>query len=260
MSGSLAAVGRKVRRRSAALMTQARAIADEVNEPYTHGWVTICEGVRYGLLGEWQRAYDCQRSAESFFDTHCPNRWGGELSTVHFWSLWSCFWLGRLGELQARWPTLMREARERGDSYQKAILGSHLLAVVRMCQERLDGVFEEMHAAVQDWTRSEFHVQHHLKLLGDTAVMIYQGDSAAACDLVHDAVPRYKRSVLWQCQLVRADVKYLMVRLLSAQAPTNIEDAHVVAERDEMGAITGKRKNAMDVSIGQSSTRSGLLR
>ena len=218
MSGNIAAAGGHARHRSARLLDRAKTLAEQVRQPYIDGWVSVCEGIRAGLLGEWDQAHRCCEQAEQLFENQCSRELGGELSVSRFWLLWSCTWLGRLAELQRRWPVLMRQAEERGDLFDQANLGSHLLAIVRLCQDRPELATHEFQETAGKWTPAGFHIQHHLRLLGEAAVLLYEGEVQTAYELVQCALPHYRRVLLWQCQLVRADVKYLMVRLLSAQA------------------------------------------
>ncbi len=240
MSGNIAAAGGNARKRSARLLDRAKTLAEQVRLPYIDGWVSVCEGIRAGLLGEWDQTHRCCEKAEQLFENQCSRELGGELSVSRFWLLWSCERLGQLAELQRRWPVLMRQAEERGDFFDQANLGSHLLATVRLCQDRPDLAANELRERARKWTPTGFHIQHHLRLLGDAAVRLYEGEADAAYELVRGALPQYRRTLLWKCQLVRVDVQYLKARLLLACSERNAHSHAMIREAEHIARALEK--------------------
>ncbi|MHB0960540.1 MAG: serine/threonine-protein kinase [Pirellulaceae bacterium] len=231
MSGNIAAAGgTRSRRRSARLIDRAKAVAAQVRQPYIDGWVSVCEGIRAALLGEWAQTHDSCGKAEQLFESQCSRELGGELAVARFWLLWSCVSLGELAELQSRWPALMRQAEERGDLFVQATCGSQLLAIVRLCQGQPGLASHELHETAQKWTPVGFHIQHHLRMLGEAMVLLYEGECEIAYELLQRTLPHYKKALLWNCQLVRADVQYLRARLLIARSQKDPSSRKLIRE------------------------------
>ncbi|MHB0960538.1 MAG: serine/threonine-protein kinase [Pirellulaceae bacterium] len=228
MSGIIATAGGHARLRSARLLDRAKELAEQVRQPHVDGWVSVCEGIRAGLLGEWDQTYGCCVNAEQAFQG--SREVGGELSVARFWLLLACFGLGRLAELLRRWPVLMRQAEERGDLFDQATLGSYLLAIVRLCQDQPERAGHELQETTKKWTPAGFHVQHHLRLLGEAAVLLFEEKCEAAYELVQRTLPQYKKARLWNCQLVRADVQYLRAGLLIARSQKDPSSRKLIRE------------------------------
>src|SRR5205085_1114298 len=119
-----------------------------------------------------------------------------ELDTAQTISMWSLTYMGELGELSRRWPVLTAEARERGDRCAVANLSTHILAALRLGEDRPDAASEELEQVMSGWSRRGFFVQHHHALLARAMIALYRGDGEGALREIAASHDAYADSLL----------------------------------------------------------------
>ena len=212
-----ASTGGSNRKTTARLLERAEDLARRVEDPYALGMVILARGVAAYLEGRWQDAHESCDRAEMIFRDHCTGvAW--EIDTANAFSLWGLSHLGEIAELCRRWPILLAQARERGDLYASMNLSSYLMSVVRLAADDPDTARAELRETMARWSRQGYHVQHNDALWAGVQIELFCGAGQSAWNLIRQAWPALRRSLLLRVQFVRTSMHFLRARAALAAA------------------------------------------
>ncbi|HEX9148955.1 MAG TPA: AAA family ATPase, partial [Thermoanaerobaculia bacterium] len=108
--------GQKTRKRVDRLLEVGRALARRVDRPHALAMIEFASGIAAYMQGRWKEGWIRGEEAERIFRERCTGvTW--ELDLTHIYSLRALFYLGRISQLSARIPVLIREALERDDLF-----------------------------------------------------------------------------------------------------------------------------------------------
>ena len=193
--------------------------------------------------GDWRRSLELAREGELAVRSHqATATW--ERDTVHFFWLYSLFYLGELRELSVLAPALLRVASARGDLYAATNLRVGLCNAAWLVGGDLDGARGQLAEATRQWTSQWFHLQHYHHLLGVGHADLYAGDAADGRRRLLDRWPALAASQILRISLVHDEAFHLRARLAvaaAAAAPRDraallreaARDARVVARAPE---------------------------
>ncbi len=191
--------------RAAKLLDTAEGLLAQVDNPHATGMVTLCRGVVDFQLGRWARCEDlCERSARTFLDRCREVGW--EVGTSYIYVLTTKALLGQLKGLARLQPTLVAEAKDRGDlnaEVQFVLAPPIHPALVAGEPDRAEA---EIRAARARWPGDDFSLLdlYYLRLLIEVALV--RGDVAALEE---------HGEGLW-AQLMKSTVKGVQVTTLFA--------------------------------------------
>ena len=230
--------GRRTSRRSLQLIETAKNLAATLENSHVRNHITICEGIRSGLLGEWESSLlHCQQAEQGFVSNEVS-----ELTTVRFWHMLALIWLGKMAELQRRCPPLVRSAQERGDLYELVNLGTYAISIVKLAQDRPREAWDDVNAVMNNWTRDGFHIQHHLEVIAKASILLYEGNHRDAGVDLRNSWPLHKRSFLWGAHLVRANLQHLRARIALGAARNDVNRRmHIREARRALRALEKER-------------------
>ena len=172
-------VGGRSHDRATFLLRTAEEIARRINHPHVRGMLLLARGMAHYLEGCWRAALTEFDNADKIFRQHCTGvSW--EIDTAHTWALWSMTYMGWFRELARRWPALLSDARDHGDLYAVTILGTYIMAVVRLSQDASEEAQVQLRQVMERWSKQGFHVQHHNAVLAQVLIHLYQGNGVAA--------------------------------------------------------------------------------
>ena len=179
-----------------------------MENPHASGLVSLARGIVAVLGGSWAEGADACRGAEEVFRSRCLDaRWVGderiwaEIDNAQVFLCLALLQAGRLDELNRLCPDLIKEAREHDDLSKVANLVNPTMTVLCLASGDPDGALLASRAAIDAWSQSGFHVQHHNALMSATRVDLYRGDAAAGMDRMrvswglYRAVPALRGSV-----------------------------------------------------------------
>ena len=110
---------------------------------------------------------------------------------------------GRIRELAARFPVLVKEANDRGDLDAATSLRACLGFYVPLSRDEPEVAHREVDEAMNRWSVRGFHLQHANALNSRTIIDLYLGEGVRALDRCHAEWPALRRSMLLRCQLLR---------------------------------------------------------
>jgi hypothetical protein len=213
----LANYGGSVHSRTARLLAEAQALARRLDQAHALGMVTLAEGITAYMEGRWQEARAACEAAAGIFRERCTGvAW--ELDTAHSFHLWALFFLGEVGEIAHRLPTLLQEARERGDLYAATNLGTFVGHLTWLADDDPEGARRDLGEVMAHWSRQGFHVQHLTGLMGQIQVDLYRGAADSAWARVTGQWPALARSLFLRVQVVRIFMWHLRARSALAAA------------------------------------------
>ena len=126
-----------------------------------------------------------------------------ERVSVRIFLVWSLAWLGRFRELRQCQAEGLRDARSRGDLYAEVSLTVGYSNIVWLIEDRPDLAESEARAAMQQWSKQGFHLEHHFSIYGMASAKLYQGDVQTAYALAEELIGRTRTSLLWRMRQVR---------------------------------------------------------
>jgi eukaryotic-like serine/threonine-protein kinase len=247
--------GGRGRQRVAPLLDQARALAHRSGHPHALGRLALSQGV---IAMQEGRFAECLRfardAAHTFRDRSHGTAW--ELTSARVFSIWAQVSLGRLRELAAELPDMVRDCRDRGDRLGLVSLTSGPIHVLGLARDDA----RQMRAACEDglsrWAQSGFHFQHLCALFTLVAADLYEGHADAAVAHLEATWPAVERSLLLRVQFFRLDLWALRGRVALAAARGDARSIHV--RRIEQ-AIAGIERERMAWASGHAlALRAGL--
>ncbi len=199
------------------------ALEQRLGAPYVSAAVPLFSGCAAVLHGQWPEALAQLDQAAAILQERCTGvSW--ELCSAHLYSLLCLGILGRLRELSERLPTVVQDARGRGDLYLETTVRTRVGHLPELRADRPDAARNEVQGAVAAWSREErrgFHMQHYFSMiaLGECALYQESGAGEGALRVVEDGWRGLRRSQLLHAQSIYGDAHTLRGNaLLSAAA------------------------------------------
>ncbi|MCB1034511.1 MAG: AAA family ATPase, partial [Acidobacteria bacterium] len=206
--GYSATAGSKARRKTRELIGQARTLARQVEEPHALGLADLTAGIAAYLQGSWASSLEQLDGAEAILRERCTGvTW--ELDTVFIFQLRALLMLGRLKEVQRRFPGLLKEVRERGDLYAETNLASRMAWVVGLAEDAPLPAEERLENAIRRWSQQGFHLQHYWHMTGRAEIALYRGEPAEAWERLEQLWPGLASSLLLRIQFTRVEAYHL---------------------------------------------------
>jgi hypothetical protein len=214
-----AARGRRGERRTAQLVGLVEQLADVVDHAHGRGLAAACIGLAALQQGRWRDAeVQLGRAVELFRTSTLGNAW--ELYTSQISQLWAHALLGELRELSRRVPTLLHDARARGNLYASAGVAVGLPSLAWLAVDDPRTALEAANRGMNRWARGTTHIQHVFYTQAVANIDLYTGNTLAAYRRVTDFWPRLARSRLMFNQLIRVVMLDLRARTALAAAAT----------------------------------------
>jgi hypothetical protein len=203
---------------SAEALELAEGLARRLGDPPDLvGLNTLMAGIGSFCEGRWADTEAYCRRAEEILRDECSGV-GWELSSARIIGLWGLWYLGRMQEMSARLPLIVREAHERGDLYAVTSCRTYFTPMVLLAGDEPDRAAEEAERALRRWSQRGFHFQHYFHLFATTQVLLYRGDSDGALRLMTDAWPALKSSLLLSVQQNKVEALHFRARVELARA------------------------------------------
>ncbi len=261
--GFLSTSGPRGRDRARALFVTARALLERNPSPFATALLYGAECINEYQGGGWRRAYELSRQAEAAVRT----QGGGagiawQLDTVHFFWLYTLFYLGRLDELATEAPALLRAATERGDIYAATNLRVGIPNVAWLVRDDAARADAELDTALRQWSAQGFHLQHYHHLVGLGQLHLYTGDGASGYARVAERWPALEASLILRIELVRREAQVVRAKLAvlaARQQPARraelLGEAAALCRKAARGAGTYARGWAILTEAGVAATR-----
>lgn len=220
--------GSPSRERTAAMLDTAAMLGDSLGNPSVSALVVLCRGVAAYFQADFHAALSHCRTAEDMARTRCVGAtW--ETHNAQIYALWAMTYLGRIGELVAALPNVIRLARERGDVFAVTSLRLGMPNLLWLALDRPEDAREQAMDAMAAWTRpttvSErddrsprsgigrgFHSQHYFAFVAQLHIDLYGGNGHAAWERARMTWPALERSLLLRLPSIRIELLHLRAR------------------------------------------------
>ena len=210
-AGLKATEGQKTRKRVDYLLVAGRALAGRVNRPHAIAMIEFASGLSAYLQGRWKEGWTRGEEAERILRERCTGvTW--ELDMTHIYSLRALYYLGRISQLSARLPVLIREALERDDLFAATSLRTRHAYMAWLAGDDPQKARTELRDAMSHWSSREFHLQHYFSLVAEAEISLFEGQGADARRHLRDQWAGLQRSLVLRSQVFRVESKYLQGR------------------------------------------------
>jgi hypothetical protein len=200
-AASTAAIGGSQQRIDSQL-GRAKALAGQLQHPYTEAWTEAVSSAVAYLQGRWSSALTLATRAEALLRDGCPGA-SWEIDSVQQIVRWSLCYLGRIDELTLVVERGLRDASDRGDLYATMSARSGFPNVVWLAKNDVARATREADDAIRSWSQKGFHLQHLFDLFARVQIDLYAGDGEAALRRVSEKWPSIERSGLLRVELNR---------------------------------------------------------
>jgi hypothetical protein len=203
--------------RAEKLVETARPLVDKIHTPYVNGLMALVRGILAFHGGRWKSGVEFHEQAGTVFREQCTGvAW--ELGQANAFLLWCMSWMGQLADMACRSALILREAKDKGDLFTAANLGSYIEPLARLAEDEPAEAQRVIHESIQQWSREEYNLQHFTALMGSTYVDLYRGDGHAAYERHLQQWPAIKKSMLLHAQICRVSLGELRARSALAVA------------------------------------------
>lgn len=235
-AGYYAISGGRERARTQKILQMAVGLAESINHPHAIGLTGLIAGMAAFLEGRWREARDLLERAEWILRERCTGvAW--ELATAHLmWSV-SLFFLGELGELSQRLPTLLKQAEGRGDLYEATELRIRISHAGLLAADEPEEARRGVREAITSWSSREFYLQHWWSLIAETEISLYLRRGVEAWDLVTEQWPALRRSMLLR-------VQYILIESLHHRAQSALAVAADSRSSDRRAFLQAAERDA----------------
>jgi serine/threonine protein kinase len=219
--------------RTAALVEMAQAIATRIDHPHALGLAAWAAGTSAYLEGRWHDGHALNDRALAIYRDRCTGvAW--EAASARAFSLWSLYYLGELAEIGRRLPSLIKQARDRGDLYDATNLRTSHTNIWWLAVDDPARAAAEAGEAIREWSPKGFHLQHYYELSTLAQCDLYEGRALAAHQRVLGRWAQMKRALLFEIVAVKVEMLFLRARTaLAAAAQRPAERAVLLASAAE---------------------------
>jgi eukaryotic-like serine/threonine-protein kinase len=197
--------------RARALVQRAIELAESLDDDVGIVWARSGQVVTAYLCGHFPEARETTEKAGRDLLRRSPWR-AWELVSLQLYNLWSLFQCGEAAELKHRVPAVLRDAHQRGDLYTVANVSTGVPNFAWLVDDRIDEARAAMTQAMQDWSPSDFTLQHYWELIGLTHVDLYAGQPEPALARLLERWSALERSLLLRMPFVRIEGSWLKAR------------------------------------------------
>jgi hypothetical protein len=193
----------------------ARGRGDRLEEFRCH----LHAGISAYLAGRWREAAEGCEKAEAFAAEHPAEGYWDRFSAQRY-GLSSRLYLGDLDVLTRRVPSLLADARERGNVLAATELATRL-NVVWLAFDEPAAARRAVDDALAAWSREGFHVPHFNALVARCQADLYEGDAEGAWHRLEADWPLLRRSLLMRLRLIAVECWFLRGRVALAAASSD---------------------------------------
>jgi hypothetical protein len=219
---------------TARLIERTRVVAETSGNPHAIGCATMYAGLAHHLSGQFRKALVLFEQAIELLLTRCTNvAW--EIDTMQLFVMNDLAQLGELRRFTREAPHLLRDALERGDIYAAVNLRTGLVNMQWLVADDPEEARSQINAAMRQWSKDGFHVEHFYELIARTNVDLYEGRGREAYARVKERWPALTRS------LMPATIQYMRLYTLHFRARAALAAAATdEANRAELLAVAAR--------------------
>jgi serine/threonine protein kinase len=199
------------------LLARATALADDLGDPYAHGFVHLARSFALYMRSEFGAARAAGEDAEAVFERR-PVMASWELASARMLSISSHFYDGNLEVVRRRVPALVREAEGRGDVYAATCLRLGVCNSAWLVDDQSAEARRQLRVANESWHYEGVHLQQCWDLLASVHVDLYEDEAEQAHARVQRPWQAIERSFVMRFERLRAELFWLRARAALAYA------------------------------------------
>ena len=216
-AGYFALQGGRKKNKVESLLAAAGELAERTGDQNAMGLVALANGMAAFLRGQWKTAVAQMMLAESILRERCTGvAW--EVATAHMMGSVSLFFMGELKQLKHRLPRIVKDAETRGDRFEVTDLRTRLAHALCLMEDDPDRAHREIRAAMAEWRRQDFDLQHWWAWIGSVETDLYGGKPADAWARIQSNWPKLRWSFLTRVQYVHIESLHHRARAALALA------------------------------------------
>ncbi|EYF02200.1 Hypothetical protein CAP_7411 [Chondromyces apiculatus DSM 436] len=225
----VAAGGGPASERAAALLAESDRLARRLGNPHATSRVLLAQGVSAGFQGRWRASLTAlDRAAEMLTERSLEARW--ERGVARYFSVWSLWFLGDLGEFSRRVLSSLHDEGEQDDRYLASLLRTSQANAFWLLRGDPDAAVREADVAIARWARTGRQLQPCFDLLARAHIFLYRGEGQAAAQLFDDRWPELERSLVSRIQVVRLYLAFVRGGALLAAARASADPLSRLSE------------------------------
>jgi eukaryotic-like serine/threonine-protein kinase len=239
------------RKKYSSLIRSARSLVPAGENPHLDGVLEYAQSVAHHCLTDWSQSLEHSvRALRILSELGTPFVFEG--TRARLFRGWNLCMLGRLAEVNDELPSLMRDARERGDLLSEMGYAASLYGFAWLGSNRPAELRARIDSAAREWNLPGYQVSHWWLAHSSLLVRLYSGDAAGA----HAEVERHWR-LLSRSHLLRVLVRRMHATELRAQTciALALQDP---AERNRL-VLAGRLARQLATSKVTCEQASGLL-
>jgi serine/threonine protein kinase len=199
------------------LLARATALANDLGDPYAHGFVHLARCFALYMRSEFEAARGAGEDAEAVFEQR-PVMASWELASARMLSISSHFYDGKLEVVRRRVPGLVQEAEGRGDIYAATCLRIGVCNSAWLVDDRSAEARRQLRVANESWHYEGVHLQQCWDLLAWVHVELYDDQGEEAHARVQRPWRAIERSFVMRFERLRAELFWLRARAALAYA------------------------------------------
>ncbi len=203
--------GRATRRRTAASILTAEALAQRCGHPHAIALARTIAGLAAFVQGRWRRTRELCDQAERLFHDQCSGA-AWEIATGQLFALWSLYYGGAGREFQRRVRALADEAEERGDLYAAANARAGVGNAAWLLADDPAGAERALDLAIGRWSQRGYHLQHLYDLFARCQIDLYTGRAGTAWRRIAADWPAVEAAHFLRIQHTGAVMRHLRAR------------------------------------------------
>ena len=240
------------------LIAIGERLANRVPNPEAGALLMLAKGSADYMQGKWSSARELCSQATRILTEQCT-RVSWQIDTAQFYTLLSSFYLGDLGDISQRLPTLLKDARDRDALYAETTLRTRIAFLASLAADDVNGAEKGVREGMERWSHKGFHNQHYYEMVACAETQLYAGRGVEAWTGLEGKWPDLRRTLLLRVQPVLIESVHLRGRAAIAAALATSGDERMVFVRHAEQSARTIEKTRAPWAIGLAQlTRSGI--
>jgi hypothetical protein len=217
-AGFVSMGGTRSSARSARVLAELDAVTKRVGTPEALGLRAGGRGMVAFQEGRWRDALAECTEAEQIFRDRCTGfTWEQNLTQI--FAVFALALLGRVRELVLQVPTLIKEARERGDLYTEASLQCAVGYYAGLAADQPEQARAQIAEGVARWNISDaVQLPHFNAVMSEVVIDLYANEPARAWERLEARQQSFAKAQLLRAQPLRISVLYSRTRAAIGRA------------------------------------------
>jgi serine/threonine protein kinase len=205
------------------IIERGMELAQRTGDPYALAISTGTAGVSRYLEGRFEEAIRLVRESQRIHREQLNSTMVWDITTMRFFEMRALSQVGRVSEIVARVPDVLRDAEARGELYSSTMFRVSRLCWAWLGADQAELAQHHVETAQKQWVQQPYQLMHYYQLQAAGEVALYRGRAA---DVWARAIAEKKQmSLVTKIQFTRVENLYLMARLALQLARQNNDAA-----------------------------------